>query len=1128
MSSFDDPTDLRNWGSSDPGAEGFPRRDPLAGSGPYRGELGQVTRRPGEPPRFEVDGRAEVAPQDMYVVRIGGEGPGQWGLYPFRSLDEASQHARELGERYAQDPASVRQELSLPDVWAGPRGSTWDTRGTRTYVSVFRLPQGSPFITSEVAPQPEGADLAAGEPPRTYRGGGTQVQFTEAMGLDPEALYRVAIPETRVDDLTSDPPQRTRPPDVVIQRPPIVLTDETEEREARTAPSEEETPPVPPTTSHRLGAYSSPGDHIAMNEGTPTPAERAAARGQTSTIINTTPGSEHLRTQIDQSRTRTDDLGNEITRERNAGAQIGRDGAQLSLSTTQTTVLDEEQSRQESHSGSLNAQGEAQISYNRRTGGEGSHRTNTVASTVQFGDTIVEGAALRGRRETQDGRFVTSQTGYTVDVKQPIREPDGRWTVSGVIDFRGSLGGGAESQGATRRFGASGELGASHQQRFARRFATESEARAFYDDNTALLGLAQLGSFTGVTEDAVEELGVGESVGETTGGQVGLSGTASSFYLRGSVSFVLSGSTQVDVQRISSSTTEVTIRRLAGHDASGTFSSLGVGIGLGGGDSDITGAVLVYHTDTEAGRAALRSLLDHYDIPRGTRGPGWEVKERIVEGHETRATMSATAGMTGASVGTTTVETIEDAEGETTTRASGQHTSTVGTVLPDWLDQRLGLSGTETVRLQSQSGRGLSLSFTVDATDAEAASLSLARAIGGQTSRDAQGMDAGEWRLAAQMSEASFLRLVEEISTNSRRVQRAYSSLRHPRGAELQRQIATSTTADEARVLLAEFVSALGVRGAAYLREIAGDLQWSIRLVNSEVYTGEEGRAAARQRLQRLVREAAQTPSTAARGLEALHSQEADKLQRIHTEASELPIMLRQAEFELQQSLVLDIEEALHQARRLHVDANQDHNAYDELLTREADVANRSMRSGEDVPRESSIARYDQQMAEVEADRRRRRSERMAMEGDLERATAKNTNQRRLRDIIFAERRFHQQGLTGMGHSAPRDWLSTFFNGESSTYDRIDGVWREGERHRRRGERLLVQAQAAASASTSAANTASSAEQVTRARQLAWRSHDAFAEALRAWRRLTHEYRGLRNRNPGTDGFSRVSFSPPE
>ncbi len=439
MSSFEDNPHGRNFGATDPGAEGMTGRDPDADIGrPFRGEVGQVVRRPGEMDRFEIDGRAEVAAQDMFVVRLGGARPGGWGYYPFRTQDEAAAFAMDLAARYNEDPSSLRQELALPDAWATPRGPF---AARRPFIGVFRLPRGHPFIVSQVAPQPEGADVAAGEAPRTYRGGGLQVQFTREAGLDPTPLHLFPVRETTADDMTSDPPRRTDPASTVGIRQILsvgepatedVAGSEGGETEAEpstsataatgaatataegtasetadeTAEVEEEAAPEP-TTEHELGTFQPTLPTEPGAEG----AEGPTTTGGMRTTVETASGEENIRTQYGRTTTSTGEFLEDITTETQFGGQIGRGGAELSGSRTRTVDYGGGVSTRTSHGGSIDAEGRAGYSYSRRSGREGEQTTTTVGGSAQLGDTGIEGATVTAGRSTEDGRSVTFSSG---------------------------------------------------------------------------------------------------------------------------------------------------------------------------------------------------------------------------------------------------------------------------------------------------------------------------------------------------------------------------------------------------------------------------------------------------------------------------------------------------------------------------------------------------------------------------------------------------------------------------------------------------------------------------------------------------------------------------------------------
>ncbi len=168
--------------------------------GPYRGEVGGPQKQANGKVEFEADARAEVATGEMYVVRMGGKS-GRWATYPSRTIEGAMAEAQDFAKRYAAartDEAAhgfqpegddPRHDLALPSQWSDrdQKDKVWRTNPFFE-VGVFRLAPGTPYIASQVAPQPEGEDLAAGVPPRMWRGGAMQIQIG-----NPSALKQVAV-----------------------------------------------------------------------------------------------------------------------------------------------------------------------------------------------------------------------------------------------------------------------------------------------------------------------------------------------------------------------------------------------------------------------------------------------------------------------------------------------------------------------------------------------------------------------------------------------------------------------------------------------------------------------------------------------------------------------------------------------------------------------------------------------------------------------------------------------------------------------------------------------------------------------------------------------------------------------
>jgi hypothetical protein len=425
--------------------------------------------------------------------------------------------------------------------------------------------------------------------------------------------------------------------------------------------------------------------------------------------------------------------------------------------------------------------------------------------------------------------------------------------------------------------------------------------------------------------------------------------------------------------------------------------------------------------------------------------------------------------------------------------------------------------------MRSRTGQGLSLSFDIDGTDAQAANEQLAQAIGEGYART-EGADAGQWRLSATISEAQFLDLVSNIARNtaSARTARAWLLTRADRGGDLQERVAMTPSADACRVLLAGFVSDLGMKGAGYIRRIVGDLSWNVRLVGSNTFTGAEGRRAVRAELADIAGRHRSDPEGAVRALRRLYVRERRRVDRIEREAAELPESLRDQEAIAQQQVIEQIREALHSARVAASAASQQGDVDDEVtgaIEAEADLS--QLGSGYGAI-ESSVEDHELRTSAVEAARAHRHSARSALDSDIRRAEAAGRAANRIRGEIRRERAIHDRGRAG--RSGPREFLSSVFVGESSTYDRIDRLYREAEDARQESNRLIDIATSTRDAISAGDVSASAAAMVDNARRAAWRAHDRAREARNLWLSLRANYRGLRNRHPDTDPFPRVPF----
>jgi len=745
----------------------------------------------------------------------------------------------------------------------------------------------------------------------------------------------------------------------------------------------------------------------------------------------------------------------------------------------------------------------------RQSGPEGREVTTTGTANATFGDTGIEGVTVGASRRYPGGRSIRGSAGYTTDIEQPQRRPDNRWQVHGTMTWN------VRGSGGLRRGRASGTVGghAGEEREFTRIFATEREARRFYDQATRTFNLAAPWTeFSNIDSSAsAAAMADGEQRSQTIeqGVDAGLN-TDLPMGVSLGMSVGLSNAVAMTVTRADANAADgsahryvdVELRNTDTLSGSGSLSVPLAGVRFGGSTGWISGTTIRFDITAGAGSPgweALDRCINSRSLPEADRGDGFRVIASTT-GTQSRSTSGAELGpLSIGSSSTLTEETRTDEDGNQHQRVTGSH-GVNARLGPEWL----GLSGTSSTQMRSESGQGATLRISVDGSDARDSANCLARATGEAAHMiGVHGDDAGAWTLTSRLSEAQVRQMLQAIYDNS--FQRAPLGTAAGEAAALRAEVRAAESLDQARRALVNFVSEVGDRAMAMVRETLGvRLRYDVTLTGSAVYQGGTGRGRMWSEID-TIREALEENSdpqgTAARTRSLVQEQsERVASMRDGEDARELPPSIRADQLERNERILEELRE---------------------LNTAARTAARATIRGADDAEEASS----DRETAET-GHTSDPESHRLwtSMQGDLSRMRERRSEAMGWRRITLAEQELHRtRGDEGTGRAI--SFALGSYEGQSDRYVRarraIDAAARRldaAHRLKQSVEDLLDNLPA-----TEIRLTSDQRGKAQEIRRLSWQLHDIYLDARESYVAAHDSYAAIR-RHIADEGRTRRYF----
>lgn len=731
-----------------------------------------------------------------------------------------------------------------------------------------------------------------------------------------------------------------------------------------------------------------------------------------------------------------------------ATATVGSSGPEVQLGRERTTDRGGGVTETTSSSAGFSAaSGEATVGVSRRRGRAGDQES--VGGEVGVDTSLhgIEGASGsvswgRGRRS------VSVRAGFQIDIEEPVRQPDGTFRITGTLD--GSAGLGVDGRQGDRARG-SASIGYQGRRGFTRVFATEREARIFYEDTQRYFDLHGLSEFDLSGIDSADEargMAVGESATRRDGIQVRGGATVTQSAFEVGATLTLGGSHEARVTR--SSATAVRLRitdtTRAGISATGGVPTTGVRLGAEG--TSTSGVEVEFDISTPQGEAALQRALGG-DVPIGASGPGWRLiaTRRGSTSADSHGADVLVAGFTSTS--TTGVEDEQAADGSRTRQYTGTAAISAQTILPDELTEGTALGAAEEqVGIEMTSRGETTLSAEIQGSDAADTHRALSEVTGATGAPHlATGAAAGTWQVSAQLTDAQLRRFMDQAADGQ--INLLDVGLAHE--GDLRALVTTLRSArnlpegrrmDVARRAVAEFFAETGADGSRALRAALGERpHFDVALEGSDVFTGEAGNAHLRSQITDLRRRLA-APGTDLVALtqeaRALLREQERRLHRMRDRSQfrELPQQLRVEQ-------VAALEPIVRELRRVTEQIGTDlprMTAAEARATAEtaaAGEATQSSRLEHGVGPESRIEDAERVPASA-ADR----AARTAMEREAQIMRQAQMQCRRTLDVVTRERDLHN----GRGVTVFRAPAIEGLYMETDAYERANQAWTEAQR----------------------------------------------------------------------------------
>ncbi|HNH46505.1 MAG TPA: hypothetical protein PKY30_05685, partial [Myxococcota bacterium] len=364
--------------------------------------------------------------------------------------------------------------------------------------------------------------------------------------------------------------------------------------------------------------------------------------------------------------------------------------------------------------------------------------TGSIDMDGKDGKTGAKGAITASK----GSKTVSLSGGYSVKVEKPVQEGN-RWVITWETDLSGELSGGVKGKKA----GASATVGAGKKKTGRRSFATEAEAKAFFEhpkldgmpsDATAVASMSEGDSRS--TENSVN---VGGDVNGKLGMvEVGVGGSHSSSDYQ-NLTKGEGGKVQVEV-----GTKEL-------NEVHGNVGISGVSWGAGHSAASNESVTVEFDLSTPEGKNAFQHHQKFHALP----ARGWRV---VGTAKGNASTNSYNLGLLGVKIGTSHTVSHEEemSEGNKYERDSGTDASSVSVPLLGSYSRSHRLS-----MLQVNDGRSFfNTESTVKGSDLDDVRSGLAKSALG-TEQGSGGSNKGTYRLQASISEADMDHFIRVASS---------------------------------------------------------------------------------------------------------------------------------------------------------------------------------------------------------------------------------------------------------------------------------------------------------------------------------------------------------------------------
>jgi hypothetical protein len=719
---------------------------------------------------------------------------------------------------------------------------------------------------------------------------------------------------------------------------------------------------------------------------------------------------------------------------------------------------------------------------------------------VSVDPTGVTGIEVEVGVPTGEGQHVTTSFGYDVDVSTPYYHDDG-YRIDGRLTWTGRFGGEAEYEQSHREIGASVHVG--EVRTFVRRFATRTEAQAWYEGATSGFNLHSWTEF-GVPGSADEALALATGESRSVARQAGAEAEVSQELPIGvevGATFGVDDERELVVIRADAGHVRLRVRTRTTARAGGTLGAGGFGMGLSGSRGVIAGREVEFDVaDGSPGRAALTHALETRTLPEGESGDGWR---------QTEVTAGTTRGsgqsfeMAGVDVRfeqSVDDETVTAADGSQRRRITGRSAESAS-MLPDWLaDGTMLEAGSQSTEMVSASGSGATITYVVDGTDARDSAIMLAN-VSGDASRlpAATGDDAGQWQVTTVLTEAQLVGFLRSCHSGAVRRHAHHLGTAADALDTLIAAVRAAGSRDDARAAAVAFVSETRDRGTAVIRAaIGGTITADVSLQGSRAFEGAAGRERVRGQAAALRGRLAAGEDAGAIAHEALVLARAQR-ERVDTIGDtdrhrELPPAMRAREAALARELLTELEGLAAEARS-------------------ARAAHPAAQDAEGSDGGDGAARDPDRL-------------RAAYRHDLERMSRLHEQAQLAYRAVRSERDVHE-GTAAVHFSATARERCH----HQVSYEEADRLWHEARERWTDADRQRVAIEEQqADLDVDGALSVNAEARLESIRRKAWRAHDGYAASLRAFVALGHIYRDVRAllADERRAYFGATAFTPPE